>query len=70
MSRLTYDGNDCAGCESSAGHGYDRKFLLQPPHVSRQPLLLRLRAKIFPNWGEKYFAGNYLNIDELLLDLQ
>ena len=40
--QLTYDGNDCAGCQCSAGHGYDRKFLLQPRHVSLQPLLLHL----------------------------
>ena len=39
----TYDRNDCAGCQGSAGHRDDGELLLQTGHVARQRLLLHLR---------------------------
>ena len=43
LAEPTYDRNDCAGCQGSAGHRDDGELLLQAGHVARQRLLLHLR---------------------------
>ena len=41
---LTYDGDDCAGCQGAAGHGDDGELLLQPRHVTLQLVLFSLNG--------------------------